>query len=367
MSVPELMRGSSPVRVLIIAPSSDRLGGQARQAELLVAELCHEPAVEVSFLPTNPRLPGPLRVLQSIKYLRTLSTSLLYVASLAASIRRHDVVHIFSAAHASFVISPTPALLISKLFRKAVILNYHSGEADAHLRRWRRTAARTMRLADTIVVPSLYLVRTFAQHQLNARLIRNISVPDHLQFRERRPLRPVFLSNRQLLPLYNVGCVLRAFALVQQRFGDARLIVAADGRERSCLEALSRELGLRSVEFTGWVGTDRTAELYSTADIYLNASSRDNMPNSILEAFAAGLPVVSTEAGGIPELVRNGETGILVPCDDHAELAAGAIGLLTDSELATRVAHNARAECQRFTWSAVRSEWLALYTTLATN
>ena len=143
--------------------------------------------------------------------------------------------------------------------------------------------------------------------------------------------------------------------------------MAADGRERSRLEALSRELGLRSIEFTGWVDTDETAELYSTADIYLNASSRDNMPNSILEAFAAGLPVVSTEAGGIPELVRNGETGILVACDDHAELAAGAIDLLTDSEFATRVVDNARAECWRFTWSAVRSEWLALYTTLATT
>ena len=130
MRFPELMRGSPPVRVLIIAPSSDLVGGQARQAELLVAELRHEPAVEVSFLPTNPRLPGPLRVFQSIKYVRTLSTSLLYVASLVARIRRHDVVHIFSAAHASFVIAPTPALLISKLFRKAVIHTYHSGEVD---------------------------------------------------------------------------------------------------------------------------------------------------------------------------------------------------------------------------------------------
>lgn len=362
------MPPSTPVRVLIVAPSFDILGGQSTQAATLRERLSTEAAVEVSFLATNPRLPGLLRRLRSVKYLRTLLTSAVYAAQLLARAPGQDVIHVFSAAHTSFVISTTPAILIAKGFGKATILHYHSGEADLHLRRWRRTAAPTMRLADAIVVPSCYLVDQFAGHGFSARLISNVIEPDRFQFRERRPLTPVFLCNRQLQPYCNVACVLRAFALVQARASDARLIIAADGSDRGELEALARELGLSHTEFIGWVPPDRAAELYASAEIYLNGSDhRDNIPISILEAFASGLPVVSTDVAGISELVHSGETGMLVPADDHQQLAASALALLANPELASRLALGARLECSRFTWPAVREQWLALYRTLGSG
>ena len=123
-------------RILVVAPSMDILGGQAVQAARLVSRLQSESIFHIGFLPINPRLPGFLRLFQTIKYLRTVVTSLLYVATLFAQVRNYDVVHIFSASYFSFVLAQTPAILISKLFRKRVLLNYHSGEADDHLRRW---------------------------------------------------------------------------------------------------------------------------------------------------------------------------------------------------------------------------------------
>src|SRR5947207_14616955 len=105
------------VRVLVVAASFDILGGQAIQAARLVSRLRELPQFEVGFLPINPRLPGALRILQTVKYLRTVVTSLLYLATLLARVPRYDVVHIFSAAYSSFVIAPTPAILIAKLFR----------------------------------------------------------------------------------------------------------------------------------------------------------------------------------------------------------------------------------------------------------
>lgn len=360
------MAATRPIRVLIVGPSPHIVGGQSNQAAQLLERLRGEPAVEVSFLAIDPRLPGALRRLQAIKYVRTVSTSAVYVATLVRRIPRQDVVHIFSAAHSSFVIAPTPAILIARCLRKATALHYHSGEADLHLRRWRRTARPTMRLVDAIVVPSTYLVDQFARHGLQARLIRNVIDADELGFRERQPVRPVFLSNRQLLPYCNVEGVVRAFALVQERVDTARLIVAADGSERGRLEALARDLGLRDVDFVGWVAPDRIADLYAAADIFLNASDAgDNVPVSIIEAFAAGLPVVSTAAAGIGELVRDGETGLLVEPDDHAGLAAGALRLLAEPRLAAELARNARAACARFTWPVVREQWLALYAELA--
>jgi glycosyltransferase involved in cell wall biosynthesis len=218
-----------------------------------------------------------------------------------------------------------------------------------------------MRLADEIVVPSGYLVEVFARFGLRAQAIFNLVELDRFYFRDRAPLRPVFLCSRLLEPLYNVACVLRAFQLIQRRYPRARLTIAAEGWLRPQLEALACELGLQQTEFTGRVAFEKMPELYDAHDIYLTATDLDNMPASITESFAAGLLVVTTEAGGIPYILTHEETGLMVRCGDHEALADCAIQLLEDPALATRLAHNARESVRRFTWPAVRDEWLRLY------
>lgn len=356
---------AAPLRVLVVAPSLDILGGQAVQAERLIERLREEPSLDVSFLPINPPFPRALRRVQGIKYVRSIRTTLLYWMKLLARVRQYDVIHIFAASYLSFVISPTPALLIAKLYGKKTVLNYHSGHAEGHLKRWKRTAIPTIRLADVTVVQSDYLVDVFARFGLDAHAIFNHIETEHFRFRERRPLRPLFLSNRNLEPIYNVGCVLRAFARVQQRFSDARLTVAGDGSQRAELERLAKDLNLRNVEFTGLIAPEKMAELYDTADIFLNGSEVDNMPLSLLEAFAAGLPVVTTDAGGIPYIVADEETGFVIQKGDHEAMAERAIRLLMDNELAVKIANRAREQCSRYSWAAVRSKWLSVYHELA--
>jgi len=352
---------AAPTRVLIVAASLDILGGQAVQAARLLEELRKEPSLEVSFLPINPRLPVFTRRLQNIKYVRTVVTSLAYIALLLSRVWRYDVIHVYSASYLSFVIAPTPAILIAKLYGKKIILNYHSGEAEDHLARWRRTAIPTMRLADSIIVPSKYLVDVFAHFGIHTSAVFNTVEINKFRFRKRSNLRPAFLANRNLEALYNVGLVLRAFALIQRRFPEARLTVAGEGSERLALEALARELNLRHVEFVGRVPPERMPELYDAADIYLNGSDIDNMPLSILEAFAAGVPVVTTNAGGIPYIMSDGETGLLVERGDYEAMAARAIQLLEDNALATELARAAHEECRKYSWCTVRDEWLKLY------
>jgi len=352
---------AAPTRVLIVAASLDILGGQAVQAVRLLEGLREEPSLEVSFLPINPRLPGFTRRLQNIKYVRTVVTSIAYIALLLSRVWRYDVIHVYSASYLSFVIAPTPAILIAKLYGNAIILNYHSGEAGDHLVRWRRTAIPTMRLADSIIVPSEYLVDVFARFGIHASAVFNTVETNNFRFRQRSNLRPIFLANRNLEALYNVGLVLRAFALIQQRFPEARLTVAGEGSERANLEQLARELNLRHTEFVGRVPPERMPELYDAADIYLNGSDIDNMPLSILEAFAAGVPVITTNAGGIPYIVGDGETGLLVERGDYEAMAAHAIRLLEDNALAFKLACAAHEECRKYNWFTVREEWLKLY------
>src|ERR1041385_7324690 len=134
-----------PIKLLLVAPSLRILGGQAVQANYLLQHLSHEPGFEVSFVAHNPRLPGPLRLLQRIKYVRTIVTSLVYCINLLLKVPKHDVIHIFSASYFSFLLAPTPAILIARLFGKKTILNYRSGEAEDHLRCWPRTSGPVMK------------------------------------------------------------------------------------------------------------------------------------------------------------------------------------------------------------------------------
>ena len=363
--MPDRAQTEKILRVLIVAPSFDILGGQSVQAARLADRLREEPSLEIGFLPINPRLPGPLKYLQRIKYVRTIVTSIAYVLSLLARVYQYDVIHVFSASYFSFVLAPTPAILIGKLYRRKVLLNYHSGEAGDHLKRWRRTAVPTIKLADVVIVPSEYLERVFAQFGLTAHAIYNLVDTAKLRFRERVPLRPVFLSNRNFEAHYGVDRVLRAFKLIQEKFPEARLDVVGDGSQRGALEALAQQLGLRNTTFRGQVDPNRISEVYDAADIFLNGSEIDNQPLSILEAFACGLPIVTTDAGGIPDMVSNGKTGIVIPRGDYVQMAERAVWLLNNQSETKQLIDRARQECLKYNWSAVREAWLSVYLGLA--
>lgn len=356
------------VRVLLVGPSLAILGGQAIQAQRLRVLLETVPGVEVAFLPVNPLLPRPLRLLQRIRYVRTVVTTAAYLLSLIPAVWRVDVVHAFSAGYWSFLLAPTPALLVGRLFRRGVVLNYRTGEAEDHLRRHGWFATRLMRLADVIVVPSGFLVEVFRRHGLSATAIANVVDTGSIPHRARSAIAPRLLSNRNLEPHYNVACVLRAFARIQAAAPAATLTVAGHGSEADALRQLAAHLGLRHVTFAGAVAPEAMGQLYDAADIYLNAPDVDNMPTSVLEAFVAGLPVVTTSSGGIPWIVEQERNGLLVGPNDATAMADAALRLLADPALVARLTAAARADVEsRYTWPAVEAQWLTLYRGLATE
>src|SRR5215470_9963963 len=346
------------IRVCHIAPSLRMPGGHSVQAARLLEALKEAPEIDAELLPINPALPGPLRRLQRIKYARTVVNTLAVLILLIVRLPRYDIVQVYAASYFSFLLTPAPAILIAKLYGKRVILHYHSGEAEDHLSHWYWMAAPLIRLADVVIAPSGYLVDVFARFGLRAQAIFNVAALDKYRFRGRRPLRPVFFTSRSHEPLYNVPCVLRAFALIQRRYPEARLTVGGDGGERRRIEQLARELKSRNTTFTGIIPSDHMPAVYDAHDIYLTATNIDNMPNSITECFAAGLPVVTTNAGGVPYIVRHEETGMMVQCGDHEALAANAIRIVEDQELGFKIARQAREECERYSWRLIKIQWL---------
>jgi glycosyltransferase involved in cell wall biosynthesis len=353
------------IRVCIAAPSLDFYAGQAIQGLRLIQTLRTEPELEIGFIPHNPRLPGPIRWLQRIKYVRTGVTTFYYLLLLLCHLPRYDVIQVFSASYWSYLFSAMPPLLVAKLYRKKIILNYRSGEAEDHLRRWPRTTVPLMRRMDEIVVPSGYLVDVFARFGLKARAIFNIVDLERFKYRERAVLGPRFLCTRLLEPLYNVANVIRAFRLIKDEVPEATLTIAADGSQRARLEKLVADLRLDSVTFRGFVPFDEMPALYDAHDLHLIGNDIDNMPAAVTESCASGIIIVTTAAGGIPYLVENGRSALIVACGDVAGLAREALRALRNPALSRTLARNARERAQDFTWPRVRGQWLALYRELA--
>ena len=239
-------------------------------------------------------------------------------------------------------------------------MNYRSGEAPDHLKR-SAIARQTLRSVAANAVPSRFLQDVFAAHGISAEVIPNIVDVHRFPFRSREPLRPRVLSTRNFERLYDLPCTLRAFRLIQDRHPDATLTLVGAGSMDAGLRRLASDLQLRHVTFAGRVPPEQIWRYYAEADIYLQTPDIDNMPSSVLEAFASGCPVVSTNAGGVPAVVTDGIHGLLVPCGD-ADAAAGAVlRLLEEPGLAQRLADAALETCVRYQWSSVRALWITLY------
>ncbi|HEX6546338.1 MAG TPA: glycosyltransferase family 4 protein [Bryobacteraceae bacterium] len=348
------------IRVLLVAPSLEIVGGQSVQAERLMEALSKEPKAEITFQPTNPRLPGLFAYLSRIKYLRTVATEILYTAQVLSRSRNADIIHVFAAGYSSFLLTVVPVIVASRLRGRPVVLNHHDGRAADHFRR-SRLALYLARKAAAIVVPSAYLVNVFAKFHLQATAIFNIVDTTQFCFRPRAKPAPRFLHNRGLEPHYNVACSIRAFGIVQRRYPHATLDIAHDGPSRNHLESLVARLSLKNVRFLGRLDQSAMRDLYNDCDIYLMSPEIDNMPLSVLECFASGIPVVSTLVGGVPDIVEDGRTGLLAPPNDHEALARAALRIIEEKNLALTLATNALAQCARYEPETVARNWIALY------
>lgn len=347
-------------KVAIVAASPRYVGGQSVQADILLRHWRDDPEVEAKFVPIDPPFPFALRWAERIPVLRTLMRQPLYMFQLWRGLKDVEIAHIFSASYWSFLVAPAPAWFMAKAMGKKVLIHYHSGEARDHLQRF-RSARPVLRKADRLVVPSQYLVDVFREFDLKAQIIPNIIDTRQFLFRVRRPLRPHLIGTRGFHPYYCVDVVVRAFAKVKSAFPEARLDLLGIGPCEAQVRKLVEDLNLMDVEFKGSVAHSEIGHYYDEADIFINASHLDNMPVSILEAFASGTPVVTTEPEGMRYIVKHECTGLLSPPGDHEALARNVIRVLQDADLAQSLISNARCELERYSWPAVRKQWLAVY------
>jgi glycosyltransferase involved in cell wall biosynthesis len=199
---------------------------------------------------------------------------------------------------------------------------------------------------------------------LVAEAVPNIVDFSQFSYRERKPLRPHLVSTRGFHPYYCIDVVVKAFAEVKKVFPDGQLDLVGKGPLEADIRRLVSDLKLSGVNFCGVSSRQEIGKYYDRADIFINASRLDNMPVSILEAFASGTPVISTSPEGMRYLVEDGRTGLLSDPGDSAALAQNVLRVLRDPQLALCLTSNAVEELRRYRWETVREQWLNVYRAL---
>jgi glycosyltransferase involved in cell wall biosynthesis len=171
---------------------------------------------------------------------------------------------------------------------------------------------------------------------------------------------------RTFHPSYNPEMAVRVLARVRKVVPETTLVIAGqDKGTQEVVRRLAQKLDVSDVvRFPGYLNTSAKVHEGQAADIFLNTNHVDNMPVSVIEACAMGLPVVATNVGGIPDLLTDNETSLLVPDDDDEAMAAAVLRLLRDPDLAGRLSANGRKLAERSSWEYVRPQWERLFATI---
>lgn len=239
----------------------------------------------------------------------------------------------------------------------------HGGNLPSRLMRSPHISQSVFLYSRINVAPSKYLQREFSKMGYRVNRIPNtISLAD-CAFKQRDQYQPRLLYVRAFSAIYNSGMAIQALSHLVKRYPNAGLCMVGPDRDGTLgwCKKLTEELGLiERVKFMGQLSKPEWHRLSESYDIFLNTSNFDNMPVSVIEAMALGLPVVSTNPGGMADLIDNKTDGLLVRCGDAKGMAERIVQLLEKPHEARRLAENARKKVEYFDWQNLKKYWFEL-------
>jgi L-malate glycosyltransferase len=333
-----------------VGPMIGRNPGQVTTQGEVLADRFTEAGYSVSSVSAHPN--RYVRLLDIVKTLLTQGHST-------------DVMMLQVFGGPSFVVEDL-ASWIGQRKRQPIVMTLHGGAFPEFQQRYPQWTRRVLRRATRIVAPSAYLARAVEQRGFTAEIIPNLIELVDYPFRQRTNLAPRLFWMRSFHPVWNPQMAVRVLAKLRQRYPEATLVMAGQdkGLQSEC-ERLAEELGVRAaLELPGFIDAEQKRQFAAASDVFINTNRIDNMPVAVVEACAFGLPVVSTSVGGIPDLLTDGESGLLVASDDDDAMVAAILQLLNEPNLAANLSSNGRRLAEKSAWEAVRQQWETLFSEL---
>jgi glycosyltransferase involved in cell wall biosynthesis len=354
---------SDSLKIGIVGPLPPPAGGMATQTRQLFELLAAE-GLNVRVIQTNsPYSPSWVGNIKGIRAIFRLLPYFLKVWKLAGQV---NVIHLMANSGWSWQLFSAPVIWIGWLRKTAVVVNYRGGEAEQYFRESIRWVAPSMNKAAEIVVPSPYLKKVFSEQGFNVTVIPNIVNFERfkpcVKSRENTNQEFKLIVTRNLEPIYGLPTAIRAVARATKELPNLKLLIAGSGPQKKELLKLIDDLDLQNnVSFVGRLGPGEIELFYRDADIMLNPTTVDNMPNSVLEALASGLPIITTDVGGIPYIVDDEKTALMVSVGDDEAMARQIIRLYKDEGVRQTLINNGLKEVAQYGWSEVKQRWISSY------
>jgi glycosyltransferase involved in cell wall biosynthesis len=363
------MTDKKALHVGLCGPLPPPHGGMANQFNQLRQLLTNE-AVRVSVLQTNA--PYRYKIIENVKGIRAVFRMVPYLFNAWKFAGEVDVIHVFSNSWWSWQLFSAPVLWLAWLRKTPVIINYRGGEARDYFNKSIKWVRPSINKAAAVIVPSGYLKTVFSDFEIEARVIPNIVNLERFHPRDNygriNARSPRLIITRNLEAIYGISTAIRAVALLRQTVPGIQLSIAGSGPQREDLQQWVKQEGLeKNIRFTGKLTPEEIAELYQRADIMLNPATADNMPNSVLEAMASGVAVVTSDVGGIPYLLENNKTALFTEVNNPEAMAKQIGRLLDEPALYEALVNNGLQEVRQYTWERIGILWLALYRSLTVN
>lgn len=209
------------------------------------------------------------------------------------------------------------------------------------------------------IAPSGYLKYEFEKEGFKTILIPNVIPIGNYTFKERKKIAPKLLYVRAFAKIYNPSMAIEVLKELKKTYPKAILCMIGpdkDGTLDDVLQLINTYKLEDSVEITGVLSKEEWHEKSEDYDIFINTTNVDNTPISIIEAMALGLPIVSTNVGGLPYLIENNRDGILVDKNNSSAMTNKIIEIISKNN--SSLAKKARIKAEFFDWSSVRNQWL---------
>ena len=257
------------------------------------------------------------------------------------------------------------AHVVAKLCRRLVIPYIpvlHGGNLPARIKKSPVKAKKLFGNALVNIAPSHYLLEAFKNVGFN----NTVHIPNTIElakysFVQRKTIQPKLLWVRSFATIYNPGLALDILSELRHKGYDATLTMVGPAKDESfelCKNRAQKEA--LPVTFTGMLSKEKWISLSAQHDVFINTTNFDNTPVSVIEAMALGLPVVSTNVGGLPYLIENDIDGMLVPPKDPQLFVMCIETLLKQQNVAQKIIQNARKKAEQFDWQVVKHQWISL-------
>ena len=251
---------------------------------------------------------------------------------------------------------------LARFFNVKYIPILHGGDLPYRLKLNPKLCRMVFVNAYKNVAPSGYLKQAFEKEgYLNVIHIPNSIEIKNYEFKQRNEVTPRLLWVRAFANIYNPKMAVSVLFQLQKTYSNATLTMVGPDKDGSLIttKAFADQLGVK-VNFTGKLSKEDWCRLAIDNDIFINTTHFDNTPVSVMEAMALGLPLVSTNVGGIPYLVLNNENAILVNDTDVEQMTTAILDLISDKKKTINMSQNGRRLIEQMDWDIVKQKWFSL-------